>query len=108
MSNSKSITLPSGKRARMVVYDPARPWEPYPDGKLFRLRRARRGDSSQWEYLKNASAMIDTFVESDLDVLLESLASWTSERQRFPTTGAPDPEVDATLLHHPRGRDRDR
>ena len=81
MRREAIISLPSGKRARLVVNDPDRPWEVYPHGSLFGLRRPRRGDSSQWEYFKNSSALIASYAEADLEYLMAALARWTPTRQ---------------------------
>ncbi len=81
MHKDALITLPSGKRARLVVNDPDRPWEIYPHGTEFGLRRPRRGDSSQWEYFKNSSAIVATYSEADLEFLMAALAGRSSTRQ---------------------------
>ena len=52
-----------------------------PHGSLFGLRRPRRGDSSQWEYFKNSSALIASYAEADLEYLMAALARWTPTRQ---------------------------
>ena len=75
------ITLPSGRRARLVVNDPDRPWEVYPHGALFGLRRPRRGDSSQWELFKSSSALVATYDKADLEFLIAALVAWTPARQ---------------------------
>ena len=87
MRKDAIITLPSGRRARLVVNDPDRPWEVYPHGALFGLRRPRRGDSSQWELFKNSSALVVTYDKADLEFLIAALVAWTPPRQASSKAG---------------------
>ena len=81
MRKDAVITLPSGKRARLVLNDPRRPWEVYSHGTLFGLKRPRRGDSSQWEYFKSSSTVAVAYSKHDLEVLMAALVGWKSARE---------------------------
>lgn len=83
------ITLPSGRTATLRKPAPDRPWEAFPEGSVYVVRRVKRGDSSEWETFANQGSLSPLCLDlTDAEALVKALnAEWpavaASERQ-FP------------------------
>lgn len=59
----KFLVLPSGRKVRLLLMtDPRRPWEVHEDAGMCVVRRAKRGDSGEYQSFRSASSQIEPLV----------------------------------------------
>ncbi len=85
----RTHTLPSGIRVRMVVADPRRPWEVHGAADNCVVRRARRGDSSSFEYFRAGRPVPLVLNEADAAAVVALLNSNSPKRVPRPTRWSP-------------------